>query len=72
MRDRYPFAYVVSIEGASVTLNLKDEHRGYVSSHRDGVATVTDIGSLFGVESGSRLLVHRVCSLSFSEPREAL
>jgi uncharacterized protein len=68
---RSPFGYVVSIEGSNVRLNLLDAHRGQVAGHRDGVSTVTEIGGLFGVDGGVRLLVLRVRSLSFAEPREA-
>lgn len=71
MSGRSPFGYVVSIEGSNVRLNLLDAHRGQVAGHRDGVSTVTEIGGLFGVDGGARLLVLRVRSLSFAEPREA-
>lgn len=71
MRSRPSFAYVVEIEGSQVTLNLKDEHRGHVSSHRDGIVNVTDIGSLIGVEAGHRIIILKVKALSFAEPREA-
>jgi uncharacterized protein len=71
MNGREPFGYVVSIEGARVTLNLKDTHRGHFASHRDGISGVTEVGGLFGVDGGTRLLVLRVRSLSFVEPREA-
>lgn len=54
-----------------VTLNLKDAHRGHYASHRDGVSPVTEISGLFGVDGGTRLLVMRVRSLSFAEPKEA-
>lgn len=71
MIGRIPFGYVVSIEGSNVTLNLKDEHRGQLAAHREGVSSVTEYGSLFGVLDGYRLLLLRVKSLSFMEPREA-
>lgn len=71
MNGREPFGYVVSVEGSKVTLNLKDAHRGHYASHRDGISGVTEIGGLFGVDGGTRLLVMRVRSLSFVEPREA-
>ena len=68
--DRSAFAYVVGIDGREITLNLKDQHKGFVASHREGVTTVTDIGSLFGVDGGSKLIVLKVTSISFAEPRE--
>ena len=71
MNGREPFAYVVSIDGPRVTLNLQDTHKGHFASHRDGVSRVTEVGGLFGVDGGTRLLVMRVRSLSFVEPREA-
>lgn len=71
MIGRAAFAYVVAIEGGQVTLNLKDEHRGHMAAHRQGLVSVTDTGSLFGVDSAGTLLVMRVRSLSFAEPREA-
>lgn len=52
-------------------LNLQDTHRGHFASHRDGVSGVTEVGGLFGVDAGTRLLVMRMRSLSFVEPREA-
>lgn len=71
MNGREPFAYVVCIEGPNIRLNLRDAHRGQVAAHRDGISGVTEIGGLFGVDGGVRLLVLRVRSLSFAEPREA-
>ena len=71
MNSREPFGYVVAIEGTRVTLNLKDILRGHVASHRDGISHVTEVGGLFAVDGGTRLIVLRVRSLSFVEPREA-
>ena len=71
MISREPFAYVVSIDGSRVALNLRDTHRGHLASHRDGVSSVTETGSLFGVDGATRLLIMRVRSVTFVEPREA-
>lgn len=71
MRSRLPVGYVVKIEGSEVTLNLLDMHRGQLASHAQGVSTVTEVGSLLVLDSGSRALVMKVVSLSFDEPREA-
>ena len=71
MSGRDPFAYVVSVDGSRVTLNLQDTHKGHFAAHRDGVTGVTEVGGLIGVDGGIRLLVMRVRSLSFAEPREA-
>ena len=53
-----------------MTLNLNDSHKGQVASHRSGVSTVTDVNSFLGVDGGTRILILRVISLSFLEPRE--
>lgn len=71
MRSRQPIGYVVQIDGAEVTLNLLDMHRGQVAAHQQGVTTVTEVGSLLALDAGSRVLVMKVLSLSFAEPREA-
>ncbi len=68
--SRCAFAYVVSIEGAHITLNLLNEHKGQLAAHRHGIGSVTDVGSMFGVRAGSRLLVLRVQALKFAEPKE--
>lgn len=71
MKSRQAIGYVVLIDGVDITLNLLDMHRGHMASHAQGVSTVTEVGSLLGIESGSRLLVMKVLSLSFAEPKEA-
>ncbi len=71
MRGREAFGYVVGIDGPKIRLNLKEAHRGHIASHRDGVSTVTEISGLFGVDGGSKILVLRVRSLFFAEPKEA-
>lgn len=70
MLDRAVFAYVVGVDGVQVTLNLRSEHRGFVASHRQGVSSLLETGSLFGVVNGASILVLRVVSLQFTEPRE--
>jgi uncharacterized protein len=71
MRMRQAVGYVVLIDGIEVTLNLLDMHRGNLAAHAQGISVVTDVGCLLGIEAGSRLLVMKVLSLAFSEPREA-
>lgn len=71
MRSRQPIGYVVQIDGPDVTLNLLDMHRGQLASHAQGVSPVTEVGSLLALDAGSRVLVMKVLSLSFAEPREA-
>lgn len=71
MKSRQPVGYVVQIDGVEVTLNLLDMHRGQLASHAYGISTVTEIGSLLALDGGSRVLVMKVLSQSFAEPREA-
>lgn len=71
MKSRQPIGYVVQIDGPEVTLNLLDMHRGQVASHLQGVSPVTEVGSLLALDAGSRVLVMKVLSLSFAEPKEA-
>ena len=68
--ERPSIGYVVSIEGRTVTLNLKDEHKGQVASHPQGVSPVTEVGSLFAVDGGTNLIILKVLSLYFAEPKE--
>jgi hypothetical protein len=70
MRSRQAIGYVVQIDGVDITLNLMDVHRGQLAAHTHGVSVVTEVGSLLGIESGGRLLVMKVQSLSFAEPKE--
>jgi hypothetical protein len=70
MKGREPFGYVVAIEGSKVTLNLKDTYKGQFAAHREGISAVTEINSLFGIDGGNKLLVLRVASLLFLEPKE--
>lgn len=71
MKTRQAVGYVVLIDGVEITLNLLDVHRGHMASHAQGVSVITEVGSLLGIETGGRLLVMKVLSLSFAEPREA-
>ena len=68
---RDPIGYVIKVEGAKITLNLLDIHKGFVSSHGEGVSEVTEIGSFLAIDAGLQLLVMRVNSILFSEPKEA-
>ncbi|KGC43796.1 anti-phage-associated helicase HerA [Burkholderia pseudomallei] len=71
MKSRLPIGYVVQIDGPDITLNLLDMHRGQLASHAHGVSPVTEVGSLLALDAGSRVLVMKVLSLSFAEPKEA-
>jgi DNA helicase HerA-like ATPase len=70
MMGRNPIAYVVEIDAGEVTLNLLDRHRGQIASHSQGVSPVTDVGNLLAINAGTRIIVLRVLSISFAEPRE--
>lgn len=71
MKSRLAVGYVVQIEGSEITLNLLDMHRGQLASHALGIAAVTEVGSLLALDAGSRVLVMKVLSQSFAEPKEA-
>src|SRR5579864_2937487 len=71
MKSRLPVGYVVQVDGPDITLNLLDMHRGQLASHAQGVSSVTEVGSLLALDAGSRVLVMKVLSLSFAEPKEA-
>lgn len=71
MRSRQPIGYVVQIDGPDVTLNLLDMHRGQLAAHSQGISPVTEVGSLLALDAGTRVLVMKVLSLSFAEPKEA-
>lgn len=71
MKSRLPVGYVVQIDGVDITLNLLDMHRGQLASHAHGISAVTEVGSLLILDAGSRVLVMKVLSQSFAEPKEA-
>lgn len=71
MNTRQAVGYVVQIDGVEITLNLLDLHRGHLASHAFGVSSVTEVGSLLTIDAGARLLVMKVLSLTFAEPKEA-
>ncbi|WP_088710656.1 anti-phage-associated helicase HerA [Noviherbaspirillum denitrificans] len=71
MKSRFPVGYVVQIDGVDITLNLLDMHRGQLASHAYGVSIVTEVGSLLALDAGSRVLVMKVLSQTFAEPKEA-
>ncbi|MBZ0223283.1 MAG: ATP-binding protein [Dokdonella sp.] len=71
MKSRSAIGYVVLIDGVDITLNMLDKHRGHLASHSQGVSIVAEVGSLLGIDVGGRLLVMKVLSLAFAEPREA-
>lgn len=71
MNGRLPVGYVVEVDGADITLNLLDLHRGQFAAHAYGVSSVTEVGSLLCVSNGPQALIVKVLALSFAEPKEA-
>lgn len=67
---RQPIGTVVEIDGSDLLLNLFEDARGHVASHPDGVSTVGQPGDLIGVEGGSDIILVRVLSIAYAEPRE--
>lgn len=70
MQNRSPIGYVVQVDGGQVILNLLDQHRGQMASHRSGISSVTDIGGMLAIDGGHRLLVLKITGLNFAEPKE--
>lgn len=70
MKSRQAIGYVVQIDGIDITLNLMDVHRGHLAAHGHGVSIITEVGSLLGIESAGQLMVMKVQSLAFAEPKE--
>lgn len=71
IRGRMAIAYVVQVNGAEVLLNIRDSHRGQVAGHLDGISQVGQPGDLLGASAGNELIILRIQSIEFAEPREA-
>lgn len=69
--ERLPFAYVVGVDGGTVTLNLRDTHRGRLAVVPGGAAPVLQVGARFGIRHGAEVLVGEVIKVDFTESREA-
>jgi hypothetical protein len=70
MMRREPLGFVVEIDGSELLLNLHDSARGHVAGHVNGVSPVGQPGDLIGVEGASDIIVMRVVSIAFAEPKE--
>lgn len=70
-RGRIAFAYVVGVDGSSVTLNLNQAHRGLVVETLDGPVAVLQIGARFGIRHGTFVLVAEVSAVTFVESAAA-
>ncbi|NLG85298.1 MAG: ATP-binding protein [Firmicutes bacterium] len=68
---RIAVAYVVKIDGSEVLLNLCESHRGQVAGHLEGISQIGQPGDLLGASAGNELIVLRIQSIEFAEPREA-
>ena len=70
MNDRRAIGYVVEIDGPLLLINLLEEARGHVAAHRDGLSTVEQPGDLIGIEGGAEIIVLRIHTVAYAEPRE--
>lgn len=70
MQSRAAIGYVVQIDGAQITLNLLDHHRGQMASHYQGITPVGEVGSLLMIDGGYRLFILKISGLNFLEPKE--
>ena len=69
MIRRQPIGYVVEIDGSNLLVNLHETARGHIAGHPDGVSTVGQPGDLAGVQGGPDIIVLRVLSIAFAEPK---
>ena len=67
---RRPFGYVVEIKDSDLLINLSEESRALVSGHPEGVSSIGRPGDLIGAEGGTNIIVARVSSIAFAEPKE--
>ncbi|WP_429023051.1 ATP-binding protein [Aeromonas allosaccharophila] len=69
--DSSQIGYVVSLEGTKIKLNLLDEHKGQLASHRSGINSVSQPGDLIGIEAARYLIIAKVAEMAFVEPDKA-
>ena len=69
MIRRQPIGYVVEIDGSNLLVNLHEAARGHIAGHPDGVSTVGQPGDLAGVQGGADIIVLRILSIAFAEPK---
>lgn len=69
MIRRQPIGYVVEIDGSNLLVNLHETARGHIAGHPDGVSTVGQPGDLVGVQGGPDIIVLRILSIAFAEPK---
>ncbi|TLG78146.1 ATP-binding protein [Methylocystis sp. B8] len=72
MIRRQPIGYVVEIDGSNLLVNLRENARGHIAGHPDGVSTVGQPGDLVGVQGGPDIIVLRILSIAFAEPKSIL
>lgn len=70
-QNRTSIGYIVRIDGGQICLNLLDQHRGQMAAHSYGVSCIADIGGLLAVDGGQKILIMKISSITFAEPREA-
>ena len=72
MIRRQPIGYVVEIDGTNLLVNLHESARGHIAGHPDGISTVGQPGDLVGVQGGPDIIVLRILSIAFAEPKSIL
>ena len=70
MRSRQILGYLVQVDGAAVIINLEDSVRSHVAGHIEGISSFEQPGDLIAIEAGSDIIVGRVQTLLFAEPRD--
>lgn len=71
MDKRTSIAYVVNVDENEIVLNIKESHKGQITSHAMGISSIGQLGDLLLANGGFELIVLRIISISFDEPREA-
>ncbi|HTW92372.1 MAG TPA: ATP-binding protein [bacterium] len=61
----------MKVDGATIVLNLLETHKGQVAAHEGGVSSVAQPGDYLGIPTGALLVIVKVQSVEFMEPREA-
>ena len=67
---RKSVGYVVEIKDFHLLINLSEETRSHIAGHPEGISSIGHPGDLIGVEGGTNIIIARVTSIAFAEPRE--
>jgi hypothetical protein len=71
IRGRAPIGYVVEVDGPDIAINLNEDHRGQVAAHAQGISFIGQPNDFIAADGGSNIIVLRVISIAYAEPREA-